>query len=75
MSRKEKKQTIVETNQTSKRPVIFLVADNNMEATVQGFLSNPNVAKHLRVSPFEFDPQEDIVVESGHDPGVYQRAP
>lgn len=55
------------------RDCIFLVADSNMRACVEGFLGRPAYDKRLRTGPFQFDPLQDMLV-GGNDPGVYERA-
>lgn len=57
------------------RDCIFLVADSNMRACIEGFLGRPEYAKRLRTGLFAFDAQKDLIVdEGGSDPGVYRRA-
>ena len=54
------------------RDCIFLLADKNMEATFNGFLTREKFYLSLKISNFEFDPSQDLIVdESGSDPGVY----
>ncbi len=57
------------------RDCIFMLADKNMEATFNGFLTREKFYLSLKISNFEFDPSQDLIVdESGSDPGVYTRA-
>ncbi len=56
------------------RDCIFLLADKNMEAAFIGFFTRPQFHMTLGIREFEFDPQQDIIVEPGNDPGVYTRA-
>lgn len=57
------------------RDCIFLVADSNMRACVEGFLGRAAYDKRLGTGPFSFDPTQDLIVdEGGSDPGVYRRA-
>jgi hypothetical protein len=56
------------------RDCIFLVADKNMAAAFIGFFTREQFHKSLGIRQFEFDPQQDVIVdESGNDPGVYTR--
>jgi hypothetical protein len=54
------------------RDCIFLLADKNMEAACIGFFTREQFHKSLGIRQFVFDPQQDIIVESGNDPGVYR---
>ena len=45
-----------------------------MEAAFTGFFTREKFHLSLGIRPFEFDPRQDIIVESGNDPGVYTRA-
>jgi hypothetical protein len=56
------------------RDCIFLLADKNMEAAFSGFFTRSEFHMSLGIREFEFDPQQDIIVEAGNDPGVYTRA-
>jgi hypothetical protein len=57
------------------RDCIFLLADKNMEAAFIGFFTREHCHTSLGIRAFNFDPQQDIIVdESGNDPGVYNRA-
>ncbi|WP_445626601.1 methylation-associated defense system protein MAD4 [Nostoc sp. DSM 114167] len=56
------------------RDCIFLLADKNMEAAFTGFLTRKQFHRSLGIRQFAFDPQQDIIVEAGSDPGVYNRA-
>lgn len=57
------------------RPLLFLVADKNMEGALRGFFERD--AWHLAAccAPFEVDPVRDIKVAAGkNDPGLYTQA-
>lgn len=56
------------------RDCIFLLADKNMEAAFTGFLTRDGFDLSLGTRRFAFDQTQDIIVESGSDPGVFQRA-
>jgi hypothetical protein len=57
------------------RDCIFLLADKNMQAAFEGFLSRPGFYSSLGCGKFEFDPQLDLRVAAGdNDPGLYTRA-
>jgi hypothetical protein len=56
------------------RDCIFLLADKNMEAAFTGFLTRDSFHLSLGIRRFAFDQTQDIIVESGSDPGVLQRA-
>jgi hypothetical protein len=57
------------------RDCIFLLADKNMEAAFIGFFTRDKFHQSLGIRQFEFDPEQDIIVdEAGNDPGVYTRA-
>lgn len=57
------------------RDCIFLLADRNMAAVFTGFLTRDGFQHSLQVSLFQFDPEQDILVDAaGNDPGVYTRA-
>lgn len=56
------------------RDCIFLLADKNMEAAFTGFFTREQFHRSLGIREFQFDPQKDIIVEAGNDPGVYTRA-
>jgi hypothetical protein len=56
------------------RDCIFLLADKNMQAAFEGFLSRQVFYKRLGCGNFSFDPRQDIAVASGdNDPGLYTR--
>ena len=57
-----------------RRDCVFLVADGNMAAAIQGFLDREQFHQSLGIAPFEFSRDLDLLVEPGHDPGVYLRA-
>lgn len=58
-----------------RRPVVFLVADKNMEAMVKGFLTRDGFHLSLGCDSFSFDPREDLFVAAGHnDPGLFKKA-
>lgn len=54
------------------RDVVFLVADGEMQATVEGFFENPAFDTRLQCGRFEFDTKQDLIKHPGKDPGVYQ---
>lgn len=54
------------------RDIIFLVADGEMEATVQGFFENEAYHQRLQCAQFDFDPKKDLIKHPKKDPGVYQ---
>ena len=59
------------------RPLMFLVADKNMEYALRGFFERDAFHEAVRCAPFEFDirPHKDIKVASGqNDPGLFTRA-
>ncbi|BAZ10919.1 hypothetical protein NIES4071_27430 [Calothrix sp. NIES-4071] len=45
------------------RDCIFLLADKNMEATFIGFLTRDGFHFSLGIRQFDFDPQQDIIVD------------
>ncbi len=49
------------------RDCIFLLADKNMEAAFIGFFTREQFHRSLGIRQFEFDPQQDIIVETGND--------
>lgn len=52
------------------RDCIFLLADKNMQATFEGFLTRPAFYRSLECSEFAFD----LIVAAGdNDPGLYTR--
>lgn len=55
------------------RDCVFLVADNQMAAMVEGFLTRDQCHLSLGCGPFDFDAGSDIVVDPNRDPGVYSR--
>jgi len=56
------------------RDCIFLVADKNMQAAFEGFLTRQAFYQSLGCGNFSFDPRQDIAVASGdNDPGLYTR--
>jgi len=56
------------------RDCIFLLADKNMQATFEGFLTRQASYQSLGCGNFSFDPRQDIAVASGdNDPGLYIR--
>lgn len=58
-----------------KRDCVFLVADLTMGEVIKGFLSRDASHLSLGCRALDFDPLQDVIVdESGHDPGVYNRA-
>lgn len=65
----------VHGQQAARRDCVFLVADKNMEAMVQGFLLREAFHLSLGCGAFNFDPREDLFVAAGHtDPGLYKKA-
>ncbi|MGI5922318.1 MAG: methylation-associated defense system protein MAD4 [Lentisphaeria bacterium] len=56
------------------RDCIFLLADKNMKAAFEGFLTRESFCQSLGCGIFDFDPCQDIAVASGDsDPGLYVR--
>jgi hypothetical protein len=56
------------------RDCIFLLADKNMQAAFEGFLSREGVHDRLGCGMFDFDSRQDIAVAaSDNDPGLYTR--
>jgi hypothetical protein len=56
------------------RDCIFLLADKNMQAAFEGFLTRPGFHQSLACGQFDFDPRQDIAVAAGdNDPGLYTR--
>jgi hypothetical protein len=56
------------------RDCIFLLADKNMQAVFEGFLTRRAFCQSLGCGTFIFDPRQDISVASGdNDPGLYTR--
>jgi hypothetical protein len=56
------------------RDCIFLLADKNMQATFEGFLTRQAFHQSLGCGTFSFDPRQDIAVASGdNDPGLFTR--
>lgn len=56
------------------RDCIFLLADKNMQAAFEGFLTRHAFYQRLGCGNFSFDPRHDIAVASGdNDPGLYTR--
>ncbi len=57
------------------RPLLFLVADKNMEGFVKGFFEREQWHLSIGCRAFDFDPTTDIrVATSDNDPGLYRRA-
>ena len=57
------------------RDCVFLLADGNMRACVEGFLGRAQFHQSLGTAGFDFDSNQDLLVdEGGNDPGVYKRA-
>ena len=54
------------------RDIVFLVADGEMQATVEGFFENPAFEQRLECAKFEFDTKQDLIKHPRKDPGVYQ---
>jgi len=56
------------------RDCIFLLADRNMQAAFEGFLTRRGFHQSLGCGTFAFDPYQDIAVASAdNDPGLYTR--
>jgi hypothetical protein len=56
------------------RPVMFIVADKNMEYMFRGFLERPNAHLSLACGAFDFQPAHDLISAPDHDPGLYAKA-
>lgn len=57
------------------RDCVFLVADSNMKACIEGFLGRPQFHRNLGTGPFTFESRQDLIVGDGrNDPGVYIHA-
>jgi hypothetical protein len=54
------------------RDIVFLVADGEMQATVEGFFSNNAFDQRLQCARFEFDTKQDLIKHPRKDSGVYQ---
>ena len=54
------------------RDIVYLVADGEMQATVEGFFENPAFDTRLNCARFEFDTRKDLIKHPRKDPGVYQ---
>lgn len=54
------------------RDIVFLVADGEMQATVEGFFENPAFDLRLQCARFEFDTKQDLIKHPRKDPGIYQ---
>ena len=54
------------------RDIVFLVADGEMQATVEGFFENQAFDARLQCARFEFDTKQDLIKHPRKDPGVYQ---
>ncbi|MEQ4702633.1 MULTISPECIES: methylation-associated defense system protein MAD4 [Providencia] len=54
------------------RDIVFLVADGEMQATVEGFFENPAFDTRLQCARFEFDTKQDLIKHPRKDPGIYQ---
>jgi hypothetical protein len=53
---------------------VFLLADGNMRAAFEGFLTRPDFNRRLSCGGFEFDQNTDLIVASGdNDPGLFVR--
>ena len=58
------------------KPLLILTADNECAATVRGFFEREYFHRALGCGPFRlgesaFDPEKDVLVHPGHDPGVW----
>jgi len=57
------------------RPLLFMVADKNMENALRGFFERNHWYKAIECAPIDFNPSRDILVAAGqNDPGIYVRA-
>ncbi len=54
------------------RDIVFLVADGEMQATVEGFFENEAFDQRLQCARFEFDTKQDLIKHPRKDAGVYQ---
>ena len=56
------------------RDCLFLLADSNMKAAFEGFLTREAFHLSLGCGAFDFDPIQDLFVAAGdNDPGLYTR--
>lgn len=54
------------------RPLLFLVADKNMEFALRGFFERAEWHRSVGCAPLDFDTKTDIQVASGqNDPGIH----
>ncbi|MCV2459430.1 hypothetical protein OEB94_09170 [Streptomyces sp. ICN988] len=60
-------------DESTKRELVFLVADKGMEAMIGAFLGRLDFPRRLGCAPFDFNPKTDIVRAGGHDPGLVKR--
>ena len=59
------------------KPLLILTADKECAATVRGFFERDNFHRSLGCGPIRlgessFDPEKDVLVHPGHDPGVWK---
>jgi hypothetical protein len=57
-----------------KRPVVFLVADKNMNEVFRAFLERDGFHHQLRCGHFDFHEKRDLFRHPRSDPGVYNEA-
>jgi len=55
------------------RDCVFLVADSQIGAMIRGFLGRDNCHLSLGCGPFDFEAEQDLVIDPNRDPGVYTR--
>ncbi|WHM30793.1 hypothetical protein OH540_12385 [Streptomyces sp. BPPL-273] len=60
-------------DESTKRELVFLVADKGMEAMIGTFLGRQDFHHRLGCARFDFDPKTDIKRAGGHDPGLVKR--
>ncbi|MDJ0839039.1 MAG: hypothetical protein QNK37_21150 [Acidobacteriota bacterium] len=56
------------------RPLVFLVADKNMEFALRGFFSRPRWHQILQCAHFAFEESDIKVAVGQNDPGLFARA-
>jgi hypothetical protein len=59
------------------KPLLILTADKECAATVRGFFEREHFHRALGCGPIQlgestFDPEKDVLVHPGHDPGVWK---
>ncbi|QDU02410.1 hypothetical protein V6x_21130 [Gimesia chilikensis] len=57
-----------------KRPVVFLVADKNMNEVFKAFLERDGFHHQLQCGHFDFNEKQDLFRHPRNDPGVYNEA-